>query len=1090
MPLVANRKVSGAGTHALLIGIGDYPSLGRFSYSAPRDSVIAFWRWLETEFRNDAAPLATVDVLISGPGNSNPIELADWPVNALFMERGEGAYRPTHDNVRKAVAGFVDRVRSNPGDLAFVYLGGLGYLSPGKEPTLLFDDAGTADLLKSGAASLSNIVTFIESLSDNRVIWVVDTLGLAFDALVALDQAGFAQAARPPALIDTMPVGSSPRVLAISATTVRTPQVNPTPILAATLMTLFRQGRRDTGWVNARDVSQAVQPTIASLLGSRPSFEVPPEVMAHCTGDFRITLPPDPASPEMVSLDRTPPDPPPEEPGETVAGAGGEAPAVPAPKDPGKRPRKGAGAKATRPAKTGKGTMDTAREPPGPETSSPAGQPASGGGSEPPPPETAPSEPPETARDKPRKPSETPSETPVSDLAPDDAESERDELGRAGLAIVLAHKLHEVWRRANAYPQPAGGETRAAFVVHLDAPWGGGKTTFANFLAHVLNPLPGGARQAALFLRQRFPNQDLGGAFIRDPSPDPAVAADLRLLPADARRPWIVVNFNAWQAEHCAPPWWLFYQAIRKGCFDAIRTEGDAAWAPRPADWKPWRVGLDRGWRGVRGWLGGKLAWVSLMLSEYGWRLFNPKIFSLIATALIGVVALLVLKEYGVWDRAASGSAGFVLTSGAGLLAAGLTGVGAIWGLGALVTESIVPGTSTLAERLSLGNGDPFARFRTHFARTMEGVRRPVMVVVDDLDRCRPDFVVDLIRGIQTLLRSPRVVFVILGDRDWIERAFEAHHEKMREIDVGPEQRFGARFVEKAIQMSFILPALAPDSQRAYLRRVLLGQRADAGKPAPEVDAMVVAEVNAAVEALAARPGFDPFESARMAEEVMREVWKGDARQASESAPTRDEVRQVAAERLASRIVIHQDLRTEVAHHLEPLSAFFPANPRQIKRIVNAVTLYYGVAVALQEQTSPGAAASPSQQAVGPDRDFAFQLALWVIIMTEWPRTWRLFASFPDLVDLVSAPDRIDEAGLMLPGSKEATRKALAAIDADPDLKALITGAKADGVQSHAALETAYVRRLAELTPLHSRKRRLPEETPPPAPSSRRAKST
>ncbi|MDJ0931784.1 MAG: P-loop NTPase fold protein [Breoghania sp.] len=130
-----------------------------------------------------------------------------------------------------------------------------------------------------------------------------------------------------------------------------------------------------------------------------------------------------------------------------------------------------------------------------------------------------------------------------------------------------------------------------------------------------------------------------------------------------------------------------------------------------------------------------------------------------------------------------------------GLILSGLTGISVFWAIGALFTESIRPGTNTLAGRLSLGAGDPFERFRKHFYETMERVRRLVLVVVDDLDRCKPEFIVDLVRGMQTLLRSPRVVFVVLGDRDWIERVFEVHHDKMKDINVGSQQTFGSRFV-------------------------------------------------------------------------------------------------------------------------------------------------------------------------------------------------------------------------------------------------------------------------------------------------------
>ncbi|HKR24369.1 MAG TPA: P-loop NTPase fold protein, partial [Allosphingosinicella sp.] len=437
---------------------------------------------------------------------------------------------------------------------------------------------------------------------------------------------------------------------------------------------------------------------------------------------------------------------------------------------------------------------------------------------------------------------EAPDDESQTHFVDDDPEVERDALNRGPLAIALGRRLHRIWCRSNGIRVPgsdeasAGGEGRAAFVLHLDAPWGGGKTSFANFLARVLNPFPAGCAGPASFLAERGEG-DVGAIFIDDPhakGPGGKRAAD---WPKEARRPWVVVNFNAWQAEHCTPPWWVFYQAIRKGCFDSVRAEGDFAWTPAPPPEPAWRAGLVRGWRSARAWFRGKDRWAALVASEYGWRLFNPKILSLLLTAIISLGLLGLLIWSGGWGVREGGqggpSTGFILTGGLGVILTGLTGITAIWGLGALFTESIVPGTSTFAERLSLGNGDPFARFRRHFARTMERVRRPVMVIVDDLDRCRPDFVVDLVRGIQTLLRSPRVVFVILGDRAWIERAFESHHQAMSTINVGSRQSFGARFVQKAIQMSFILPEIPDELQHAYVRRVLLGSEASAAADAP-----------------------------------------------------------------------------------------------------------------------------------------------------------------------------------------------------------------------------------------------------------------
>jgi hypothetical protein len=197
------------------------------------------------------------------------------------------------------------------------------------------------------------------------------------------------------------------------------------------------------------------------------------------------------------------------------------------------------------------------------------------------------------------------------------------------------------------------------------------------------------------------------------------------------RRPWVIVKFNAWQHEHCSPPWWVFYQAIRHQCFAAIRREGNRPWTANQPHRTP-------------GWIERYWTFATLVVREYAWRMTNPKIVVLLATALVSATVLVLLLGFdvaGIVTKSGQQTVGFVLTNGVGVLLAGLTGISAVWGIGALVTESIVPGTDTLAERLSLGKTDPFQRFRRHFDRTMHAVARPVLVVVDDLDRChRPSW--------------------------------------------------------------------------------------------------------------------------------------------------------------------------------------------------------------------------------------------------------------------------------------------------------------------------------------------------------------
>jgi hypothetical protein len=674
---------------------------------------------------------------------------------------------------------------------------------------------------------------------------------------------------------------------------------------------------------------------------------------------------------------------------------------------------------------------------------------------------------------------------------PDDPELEHDELGRGVLAIVLGRRLHRIWCSLNhatptsrcpshmsstepnnliessawtgrmhveaaTIPNHQQDYGRAGFVVHLDAPWGGGKTTFANFLARVMNPY-GFEASGTSFLHQRYGDANIGSIFLQDPPLNASTTLDLLDWPEESRRPWVVVQFNAWRVEHCEPPWWVFYQTIREQCLSAVRRDGITPVDPRALE-APKKPRLENR----------LLLWFGLWIREYWWRLKNPKITTLLSTALIGIALIAILQSLGIIRLAGKPEElkpAFNVGDGIGLMFAGITAISAIWGIGSLITESIVPGTNTLAERLSLGSGDPFERFRRHFYQTMERVRRPVMVIIDDLDRCKPSFVVDLIRGIQTLLRSPRVVFVILGDRDWIERAFETHHKEMSQISVGPEQTFGARFVEKAVHMSFVLPGVRQDQQNDYVRWLLLGDRApQAVKP---------------IEAL-------PPRTAAVLREVIRQTADVDKSLVSETERIRRDVasayrnlpttthlvgdrasdsiiNQFINDELAIRVAGDEEAEQEIAHRLDPLAAYLPPNPRQIKRIINAITMYH--AVALQRE---GMDASDPRW---------LQLVLWVIVMTEWPATWRLIASFPVLIELLKSDDaegRLKDFDVnKLPGSAEATLKEIRRIKADTALTALIVGSKKEAVPG---LDRRVIEEFLSLTPIYGRTARVSDD--------------
>lgn len=583
---------------------------------------------------------------------------------------------------------------------------------------------------------------------------------------------------------------------------------------------------------------------------------------------------------------------------------------------------------------------------------------------------------------------------------------DEDFLGRADLAFMLAARLNRVWDEMNntvpkSTPCDSPNENSAydtGFVVHIDAPWGGGKTSFANYLTRILNPY-------------------------RLPAPLPAVLTavpinDENYWPVEFRRPWHIVTFNAWQHQHVDPPWWCFYQAIRKETFHATRTES-------------WDLGDNRlkaaNVAPPPNWLLRHLKWSWCWTREICWRLFHPKIRMLLSIAVPTLLISFLAIRYGILSFDCSkdklvwsfDSWPPLFLAGASLFLGATSGV---WAFVSVITESLFPGTPAAAKNYSLGAGDPLERFRTHFARSMSRLKRPVLVVVDDIDRCEPNFVVELVRGIQTILRSPRVVFLILGDRDWIEHAFAETHKAMKGIDVGPEHSFGSRFVEKAIQLSVVLPDIPTDERSAYVRN-LLGVEERRTAAVEQLTDEQREEVKESLRVLDSTA--DPVERDKSAADIRARVWKFEA----VSEEIKEAVAKTIDRQAALRSAADEKLHAATQHRLEPISKLLPPNPRQIKRIINAIALFQEIARARME--------------VQPDTKPWRQLALWIVLMIEWPQTWMTLSKWPDLITHVHD----ESSGIAIDDLDVATITAwVKAIRSKPYIMALVDYPSVDGV--------------------------------------------
>jgi hypothetical protein len=201
------------------------------------------------------------------------------------------------------------------------------------------------------------------------------------------------------------------------------------------------------------------------------------------------------------------------------------------------------------------------------------------------------------------------------------------------------------------------------------------------------------------------------------------------------------------------------------------------------------------------------------------------------------------------------------------------------------------------------------AGFQDAFAELvlgLPGVDR-VVVLVDDLDRCLPPAVMATLEGIKLFLAVKKMVFVIAADQDMVREAIA--------VGLGETNRssaFAVRYLEKIVQLPVALPRLNQHDAEAYIGLLLAAAE---GGSEPQVEAL-------ALHAAARRKTGDR----PLLHDLGRLDW----------APTQETL----------------DLAAQLAIGL---SADRLANPRQIKRFLNAFGVRSIVAEARDISIAPSA---------------------------------------------------------------------------------------------------------------------------------------
>ena len=120
--------------------------------------------------------------------------------------------------------------------------------------------------------------------------------------------------------------------------------------------------------------------------------------------------------------------------------------------------------------------------------------------------------------------------------------------------------------------------------------------------------------------------------------------------------------------------------------------------------------------------------------------------------------------------------------------------------------------------------------FRNDFQALIEKTSlKAFVILIDDLDRCSPERVIENLEAVKLFLNVDRTAFVVAADRRIVENAIRIRYSELfsseREAPVG--QDLVTDYLEKLIQVPYTLPKLAPHEVRSYMNFLFLKKYLD-----------------------------------------------------------------------------------------------------------------------------------------------------------------------------------------------------------------------------------------------------------------------
>jgi hypothetical protein len=247
---------------------------------------------------------------------------------------------------------------------------------------------------------------------------------------------------------------------------------------------------------------------------------------------------------------------------------------------------------------------------------------------------------------------------------------------------------------------------------------------------------------------------------------------------------------------------------------------------------------------------------------------------------------------------------------------------------------------------------------------TLQG--KKMVIFIDDLDRCSPQKVAEVMEGINLFLAGDfrQCMFILGMDTDMVAAALESAHESIiRNLPADSSIPIGWRFMDKFVTIPFIIPPAEKSDLEKYANELLQAEEKDKIS-----DEKVISRIGDLFKDLINYSEEDLVEQfSNVAKDIPEEM----VMQAKD-----DVLFKYRIEKLETITKNFNNKNPEIRSRIVTMATKFSDNPRDLKRFINVYRLQYFLREA---QVARGLRNVVSLQ----------QLQRWVFLTMKWPEVVR-----------------------------------------------------------------------------------------------------